>query len=84
MVDLFLVYLRVLSEINSDIPFSSVYQCAMKLSIQALNEFLRVGSHQKSEVPATNPPLYFKYDSPMKRLISLLRMKTMTCGRGSR
>ena len=78
MVDLLFIYLRLVPEMNSDVPFLSVYQCAMKLTIQAPNDFLRVGYYQKSEVPATNPPSYFKYDSPMKRLISLFRMNAMT------
>ena len=77
-VELFFIYLRVVSEMNSDIPFLSVYQCAIYKSMQAPNDFLRVNYHQKSEVPATNPPVYFKYDPPMKRLIYLFRREKIT------
>ena len=83
MMDLSLMELRVVSEMNSVMPFHSVCRCAMKLAMQAPDDFLRVGSHQKSEVPATNPRSHFKCDSPMKRLISLFRMNTMTCSRHS-
>ena len=77
MVDLFFIYLRVVSGMNINIQFGSFHRCSMKLSMQVLNEFLHIRSHHKSEVPVTNPPLYLKYDSPMKILISLFRINTM-------
>ena len=80
-VELFFIYLRVVSEMNSDIPFLSVYHCATRISMQAPNDFLRINYHQQSEVPATNPPVYFKYDLTMKILIYLFRRGKMTSSR---
>ena len=77
MVDLLFIDLRVMEEVNSDIPFFSVYRCVLKLSIQEPNDFLRVVSHYKLEATATNPPSYLKHYSSMKRIISLFRMNKM-------
>ena len=78
IVDLFFIYLRVVSEMNIEIPFCNVYWYTMKLETQALNEFWNIWYYHKSEVTTTNPPTYLKYDSPMKILICLSRMNTMT------
>ena len=83
MVDLLLIDLRVVSYMNSDIPFCGVHQRDTKLAVQEPNDFLRVRSHKKSEVTATNPPSYFKYDSHTKKLISLFRMNKMKHSRCS-
>ena len=84
MVDLSFLELSVVSDMNSDVPIFIVYQCTMKLAMKAPNDFFVTDTTRIQDFQKQIHPLYFKYNSPMKILIHLFIMNTMTHSRRSK